>query len=102
MRNEKKLIEPTYRHMKWWWRVHLAAPKLGKEETLQLVINAETYNSGVIHEEQKSITETLADLKEPTIEDNKILNRIIKARTREFGHSIFDHFPNRLGENNVT
>tara|TARA_B100001123_G_scaffold437628_1_gene570317 strand:+ start:448 stop:1002 length:555 start_codon:yes stop_codon:yes gene_type:complete len=95
LKEEQKLVDPTYRHMKWWWRVHLAAPKLPFEETLQLVVETETYESGIKDGQTESITERLIGLRKPTSETNTILSRILKARTRTLGHSFLDHLENR-------
>jgi len=56
-----QLKPPSFRHMRWWWRVHLAAPNLGFTETLKVVLDTEISEDNIEFQDELFFTRTLAN-----------------------------------------
>ena len=94
---DKNLIPPTFRHMRWWWRVHLASPNLGHEDTLKLVIDAESDEYGVQGQEELTITRQLAALKSgrgPIAKKGRFGEMLLRVRENNSQHTYSDHLKN--------
>ena len=52
---------PTFRHMRWWWRAHLACPNLDYGQTHRLVVAAESQEVGDGNEDILALTRALAE-----------------------------------------
>ena len=66
-----QLKPPSFRHMRWWWRVHSAAPGLGFTETLKVVTDLEVSEENVELQDELFFTSTLANASSKYVGDRR-------------------------------
>jgi len=57
----EQLKPPSFRHMRWWWRVHLAAPNMEFQEMLKVVMEVEIADSAIEGKDELFMTTILAN-----------------------------------------
>ena len=79
----KKGNPPTFGHMKWWWRVHLASPNMEFQETLEAVVQAEIAVSASEVKDEFFMTTVLANgHSKPQDDDGRFRLRDLVLRAR--------------------
>ena len=57
----KGINRPSFRHMRWWWRVHLAVPNSGFAETMEMVLAIEVAENDIENQDELYITKLLSN-----------------------------------------
>ena len=70
LRKEIHWIHPSFRHMRWWWRVHLAVPNSDFAETLDMVLAIEVAETDIENQDKLYITNLLSDATFPQPKDD--------------------------------
>ena len=97
--SEGQLNPPSFRHMKWWWRVHLAKPNLEFSETLKIVIDAEMSETGINSQDELSLTRLLVNSPsrhQTNIRRERLRDILLKARSNNVERYTQESFFDKL------